>query len=104
MKKKLIKSGLIFFCIFLFSQSLMAGDYLTKADALFDQEGIENTKKAIEYYLKAAETEPKNYDITWKTSRAYYEYCDIAVSEEVRGWKNICVTYAKKGMAMGKGH
>ncbi len=100
--KKIFEFGLIFFCFFLFPQSLMAEDYLKKADALFDQGGIDNTKKAIDYFLKAAEAEPNSYEITWKTSRAYYEYCDIAVWTEVGDWKNICATYAKKGMAMGE--
>ena len=36
----------------------MAVDYLAQADKIYDQGGIENFKKSIDLYLKAAVTRP----------------------------------------------
>ncbi len=100
--KKHIYFGLIILAFLLFPLTLMAEDYLAKADATFAQGSIENLKKAIGIYLKAIQADPSSYEANWKTARAYREYCEWSIREEVSDWKKICATYAKKGMGFGE--
>jgi len=90
--------GLLGFLVFAFSQSLMAEDFLAKADALYNAGGIENIKNSIPLYVKAAEANPDSYEANWKCARAYRQYADGVHKAGIEGWKDICAEYGKKGM------
>ena len=59
--KRLSLGCLFVLLVGVFSSGATAADYLTEADGLFDQGGLENLKQAIGLYLKAVEENPKNY-------------------------------------------
>ena len=90
-----------FLCILLitvFPIGTMAAGYLAEADRLFDQGGLDNYKQAIDLYLKAINANPKSYEAAWKCARAHREYGDEAKKQNIKGWKDICAEYGKKGM------
>ena len=82
--------------------NVAAVDYLAEADKIFDQEGLENYKKSIDLYIKAAEQQPDDYEANWKCARAYREYADKAKKAGIEGWKDICARYGKAGMQYAK--
>jgi tetratricopeptide (TPR) repeat protein len=82
----------------LFPISSMAADYIAEADKLFDQGGLVNYQKAIDFYQKAITENPGSYEANWKCARAHREYGDTAKSQKVEGWKEICAKYGKEGM------
>lgn len=94
----------VLFCavIFVFPLSLLAQDYLTQADTLYDQGGIENILKSIPLYVKAIQANPDSYEANWKCARAYREYGDKAKTQVIEGWKEICAKYGKEGMKYGE--
>jgi tetratricopeptide (TPR) repeat protein len=96
--KRRLSSGLCVFLIMLFPISLIAADYVTQADKLFEQGGLENYKQAIELYKQALAENPRNYEANWKCARVHREYGDVAKTEKVDGWKDICARYGKEGM------
>jgi len=88
-------------CIFLliiFPFGLLAADFMTEADKLFEQGGLDNYKQAIERYQKALAENPNSYEANWKCARAFREYGDTAKTQKVEGWKDICAKYGKQGM------
>jgi len=96
---KKLRWALVFcMCMLLVPGSLMAQEFLKKADALYDQGGIENVKQAIELYLKAVEANPDDYEANWKCARAHREYGNKAKRKGLEGWEGICKAYGKKGM------
>ena len=78
--------------------TVFANDTMTKADALFDQGGMENFKKTIPMYQQILGADAKDYEATWKLARSYREYGDAAKGKTVEGWKDICAEYGKLGM------
>lgn len=97
MKRPLL-SILLCLLVSAFPLSLMAEDYLSQADALYDQGGMVNYKQSINLYLKALEVSPDDYETNWKCARAYRDYGEEAKKQVVEGWKDICATYGKEGM------
>jgi tetratricopeptide (TPR) repeat protein len=83
-------------------QALWAGSSLEQADALYDQGGLENFKKAIDLYLVALKDNPGDYETNWKCARAYRDFGNISKRQKVEGWKKICAEYGKKGMEYAK--
>ncbi len=96
--KKAIFCCLCLFLVIIFPFGLLAADYVTEADKLFDQGGLANFKQAIELYKKTLAENPSNYEANWKCARAHREYGDTAKTEKVDGWKDICAKYGKEGM------
>jgi len=96
--KCFLLGGLVFFLVFISPMGLTAEDYLSEADAVYEQGGIENYKQAIDLYLKALEANPNDYDANWKCARAYRDYGKEAKEQNVEGWKDICARYGKEGM------
>ena len=96
--RRIMCSGLCIFLLMLFPISLMATDYVSDADKLFEQGGLANYKQAIELYQKAIAANPGSYEANWKCARAHREYGDAVKSQKVEGWKDICARYGKEGM------
>lgn len=84
--------------IVIYPLGLMAEDYLSMADELYEQGGIENYKRSIELYLKAVKENSNDYDANWKSARAYREYGEAIKRQAVEGWKKACTKYGKEGM------
>jgi len=89
---------LVFPLVFISPMGLMAEDYLSEADARYEQGGMENYRRAIDLYLKALEADPNDYEANWKCARAYREYGEEAKKQDIEGWKDICARYGKEGM------
>ncbi|MFH1351736.1 MAG: hypothetical protein ABII26_12505 [Pseudomonadota bacterium] len=96
--KSLLWSSLLSVLVFFFFSGVKAEDYLSKADALFEQGGMEHYRQAIEWYIKALESNPADFETNWKCARAYREYGEKAKRQNVEGWKDICARYGKEGM------
>lgn len=83
-----------------------AGALVAKGDAAykkFDNNG------ALEFYKKALETDPKNYEAAWKSSRAYVDVGEkLSDKKERRAYYEKGYEYAKKAVAINpngsKGH
>ncbi len=76
-----------------------AADDLKAADAAYDQGGMQNLAKAVDLYTRAAEANPDNYEIAWKSGRAHRMYGKTAKELDMDGWKALCAQYGKSGMA-----
>ena len=96
--KWFLLGSLLSLLVVIFPMGLMAEDYLSEADALYNQRGMENYKQAIELYLKVLEANPNDYEANWKCARAYRDYGKEAKKKNVKGWKDICARYGKEGM------
>jgi len=101
MIKKTLRGSIIFFLICSLPASLWAEDYLSQADRLYNQGGLENYQQAIELYKKAAASNPEDFETNWKYARALREYGDDAKKLNVDGWKKACAQYGKLGMQYG---
>jgi len=96
--KWFLSGGLVFLLVFISPMGLMAEEYLSEADALYNQGGMENYKEAIDLYLKALEANPDDCEANWKCARAYRDYGEEAKKRNVEGWKDICARHGKEGM------
>ena len=96
--KHLLRVSLLFLLVAVFPMVLMAEDYLSEADALYHQGGIENYKRSVDLYLEALKADPNNYEANWKCARACRDYGEEAKQQHVEGWKRICAQYGKEGM------
>jgi tetratricopeptide (TPR) repeat protein len=90
----------VLFSVFVFIHplGLMAENYLSMADGLYEQGGEENYKRSINVYLKALKENPNDYEANWKCARAYREYGETIKRQAVEGWKKACAKYGKEGM------
>ena len=96
---KNLRWALVFgMCMLLVPGSLVAQNYLSEAEALYDQGGLTNVKQSIDLYLKAVEANPDDYEANWKCARAHREYGNKAKRKGLEGWEGICKEYGKKGM------
>jgi len=98
MKRFLLGFVFFFVLVFIGPLSLMAEDYLSMADELYEQGEIENYKRSIDIYLKVLKETPNNYEANWKCARAYREYGEAIKKQAVEGWKKSCARYGKEGM------
>ena len=98
MKRFLLWFVLFSVLVFIRPLGLMAEDYLSMADRLYEQGGTENYKRSIDVYLKALKENPNDYEANWKCARAYREYGGAIKRQAVKGWKKSCATYGKEGM------
>jgi len=98
MKRLLLWCGLFFLLGFIRPVDLTTQDYLSKANELYQQGGIENYKRCIDLCLKALEEDPNDYEANWKCAAAYREYGEEAKRQAVEGWKEICARNGKEGM------
>ncbi len=96
--KGFLLGSLLSISVLIFPFGTRAEDYLSQADALFEQGGLENYKQSIALYLKALGANPDNFEANWKGARAYREYGEEAKKRNVEGWKKICAKYGKEGM------
>ncbi len=101
MKTRVVCYFLIF-GLMLLPTPLMAEDFVTQADQIFNQGGFDNYKKAIVLYQKALSENPDSYEANWKAARAFREYGHKAKSQKIEGWKKICAEYGKTGMKFAK--
>ncbi len=101
MKTRVVCYFLIF-GLMLLPTPLMAEDFVTQADQIFNQGGVDNYKKAIVLYQKALSENPDSYEANWKAARAFREYGHKAKSQKIEGWKKICAEYGKTGMKFAK--
>lgn len=76
----------------------MAADYLTQAEAIYEEDSLESAIKSLSLYRKAVEENPDSYEANWKMARALRRYADLSLQAEVDDWKNICKTYGKEGL------
>jgi len=98
MKKVLFWCALFSIHIFAHPLGLMAENYLSKADGLYERRGMENYKQSIDLCLKALKDNPNDYEANWKCARSYMKYGEEAKTQAIEGWKKICTEYGKKGM------
>lgn len=98
MKRFLLWFVLFSVLVFIRPLGLMAEDYLSMADGLYEQGGEENYKRSIDVYLKALKENPNDYEANWKCARAYMKYGEEAKRQAVEGWKKSCAKYGKEGM------
>ncbi len=101
MKTRVVCCFLIF-GLMLLPTPLMAEDFVTQADQIFNRGGVDNYKKAIVLYQKALSENPDSYEANWKAARAFREYGHKAKSQKIEGWKKICAEYGKTGMQYAK--
>lgn len=75
-------------------------ELMKQADSLFVYENgtLDNYKKSADLYKNILETEPDNFEATWKYARSLRYYANLALQQNVDGWKDICKTYGKEGM------
>ena len=73
----------------------MAADYLTQAEAIYEEGNLESAIKSLSLYRKAVEENPDSYEANWKMARALRGYADLSLQAGVDDWKNICKTYGK---------
>jgi len=71
---------------------------LAVADALLEESGLENYKKAFGIYQSLAERNPKCFEFHWKCAKACRKYGYQARKLEIANWKDICAEYGKRGM------
>jgi len=74
-------------------------DDLTIAAELIELEGLENYKKALELCEAAVKKDPDSFKANWMAAQACRLYGMEAQEQGLAGWKDICKTYGKKGMA-----
>ncbi|NOY68677.1 MAG: hypothetical protein GXP53_04190 [Deltaproteobacteria bacterium] len=73
-------------------------DPMAVIDALLDAKGLDNFRKAIAACESILKSDPNNFEAAWRCAKSYREYGEEAKKREVRGWKDICAKYGKKGM------
>jgi len=98
MKRFLLWFVLFSVLVFIHPLGLMAEDYLSMADGIYEQGGEENYKRSIDVYLKALKENPDDYEANWKCARACREYGEGIKRQTVEGWKKSCAKYGKEGM------
>ena len=81
-----------------FTITVLASNYLTQADAIYEKDNLESVVKALPLYRKAVEENPDSYEANWKMARALREYADLSMQAEVEDWKDICEDYGKEGL------
>ncbi len=74
-------------------------DVFTQADALLEDESLENAKKALDMCKAAIDKYPDDYRANWITAKAYREYGNEAKMAGLDGWEEVCKVNGKKGMA-----
>ena len=99
--KKILLGGLLSVLLIIIPSISVAGDFLTQADVLYNQGGLENYRESIELYLKALKEDPSSYEVNWKLARAYRWYGEESKRQGVEGWKDICAEYGAEGMRYG---
>ena len=105
-----LKKLCIFFSCFLLISSLvpthlLAKKIVNKANTLFEQGNYNNPqglKRSLQLYQKALKENPDSYELNWKIARSCREYAKYCKQNKLRGWKNICEKYGKKGMQFAK--
>jgi tetratricopeptide (TPR) repeat protein len=99
MKRLLFWCALFSFLAFIIQPlDLLAEDYLSEADRIYEKGGGENYKRSIDVYLKALKENPHDYEANWKCARACREYGEAIKRQAVEGWKKACARYGKEGM------
>lgn len=86
------------FLILALPSTILASDYLTQADALYQKDNLESVIQSLPLYRKAVEENPTSYEANWKMARALREYADLSMQAEVPDWKDICKEYGKEGL------
>ncbi len=100
--KRFILAGIFSFVLFVLPLSLMAADYASQGDALYNKGGLEDYKKSIGLHLRALEEGHDSYEANWKLARSCRMYGEHAKRQVVQGWKDICAEYGKMGMNYGE--
>lgn len=77
-------------------------ELVEKGDELFENDGLEDYKEALDLYEKAAEAAPENFKANWKSSKACRYYAEKAMNTEASDWEDINREYGKKGMEYGE--
>jgi len=75
---------------------------LAQADSLLNQGGLDNIKKAMNLYQKAADQFPGNYQANWKCAKAHYLYSEMSRQAGLPDWKDVCKNYGKTGYQYGE--
>jgi tetratricopeptide (TPR) repeat protein len=100
--KRLIVIAMVLIGVGVYPQPTRSEDHLSQADALFDQGGLPNFKRAIELYQKALAADPDRFDLYWKCARSYREYGETAKRNRLENWEKICAEFGKAGMNMAE--
>jgi len=96
--KKIFTLILSLLILIFFMVTVMATDYLTQADAIYEKDNLESVVESLPLYRKAVEENPDSYETNWKMARVLREYADLSMEAEVEGWKDICKDYGKEGL------
>lgn len=86
----------------LYIQPALSEDYLSQADALFAQGGMDGFEQAIELYQKSMAADPDRFEPHWKCARAYREYGETAKRSRLQNWKKTCAEFGKAGMKIAE--
>ena len=74
-------------------------DSLGEAKALLIRNNsLQSYKKAIELSLAALQQQPQSFEVNWVCAKAHWAYADESMRQGVKGWKEICKAYGRKGM------
>ena len=87
-----------FLMLFIFSTFILASDYLTQADAIYEKDNLQSVIDSLPLYRKAVEENPDSYKANWKMARALREYADLSMQADVEDWEDICEDYGKEGL------
>jgi tetratricopeptide (TPR) repeat protein len=71
---------------------------LSKADALIEKGGLDNSKKALDLCLEEVNKDPNSYKANWMAAMACREFGNETKKLEGPGWEAVCKEYGKKGM------
>lgn len=74
-------------------------DKLSQAEALLEDEGLENCKKALTICLQEVKNNPDDYRANWMAAKACRKYGNEVKKSEASDWKESCKHYGKQGMA-----
>ncbi|MBU1168049.1 MAG: hypothetical protein KKD44_00645 [Proteobacteria bacterium] len=97
---------IIYLFVFSFLLLSLSSVHADTAELMSQADGLSKSKSgSMDDYLAAAniykqilETEPDNYDATWKCAKALRFYAYTAQKNSVDGWKKICAQIGKEGM------
>ena len=100
--KRFILAGIFSVALFVLPFSLIAADYASQGDALYNKGVLEDYKKSIGLHLRALEEGHDSYEANWKLARSCRMYGEHAKRQGVQGWKNICAEYGRHRPCAGR--
>lgn len=75
-----------------------ADELMKGTAALYLENELQDIAGAIEFYEKALQKDPDNFEATWKIAKSHFFYAEESRKRSVSGWQKICEAYGKRGM------